>query len=60
MCEQGAPANEFYVIMSGSCVVRAWMPSTEAQVTVNSMDAGCSFGELGLIRGDTRVSRRLD
>ena len=50
MCKQGQQANKFFIILSGSLAVRLFIPAAKAELTLNSMDAGTSFGQLGLLR----------
>ena len=53
MCEQGQTATEFYVVMSGSVSVKCFVPAVESNMTLNTLSAGASFGQLGLINGST-------
>ena len=55
ICEQGAEATEFYIVMSGSMSIKVLVQGgTDTRVTIATLEAGSAFGEIGLLRGGVR------
>ena len=50
VCKQGDPSDRLYIVLSGLLAVKVFMPSVNQNITINTMDPGTSFGQLGLIR----------
>lgn len=62
VCKQGQPSAKFFIILSGSLAAKLFVPAAKADLTLNFMSAGTSFGQLGVLRNRpvrSECARRL-